>query len=116
MIHSVRFIVVLDTNVIYPVIVRDLLFWFAHYDMYTLKWSKHIFDEWQSVMERKGVPIDEAKKRIHPQSKMENGKFANDSTNQHIIKDNVRLSGVEASQLSVALFSASLLSASLFSD
>jgi hypothetical protein len=36
MIHSVRFTAVLDTNVIYPVIIRDLLFWFAHYDMYTL--------------------------------------------------------------------------------
>lgn len=64
MIHSVRFIAMLDTNVIYPVIVRDILFWFAHYDMYTPKWSKQIFDEWQSVMERKGVPANEAKRRI----------------------------------------------------
>lgn len=55
MIHSVRFIAVLDTNVIYPVITRDLLFWFAYYDMYTPKWCKHIFDEWASVMQRKGV-------------------------------------------------------------
>ncbi len=55
MIHSVRFTAVLDTNVIYPVIIRDLLFWFAHYDMYTPKWSRHIFDEWKSMMERKGV-------------------------------------------------------------
>ncbi len=46
MIHSVRFTAVLDTNVIYPVIIRDLLFWFAYYDMYTPKWSNHIFDEW----------------------------------------------------------------------
>jgi hypothetical protein len=46
MIHSVRFIAVLDTNVIYPVIIRDLLFWFAYYDLYTPKWSDHIFDEW----------------------------------------------------------------------
>lgn len=64
MIHSVRFTAVLDTNVIYPVIIRDLLFWFAHYDMYTPKWSHHIFDEWRSVMERKGVPMDEAEKRV----------------------------------------------------
>src|SRR5690554_989125 len=49
MIHSVRFTAVLDTNVIYPVIIRDLLFWFAQYDMYTPKWSSHIFDEWKSV-------------------------------------------------------------------
>lgn len=64
MIHSVKFTVVLDTNVIYPVIIRDMLFWFAHYDLYTPKWSKHIFDEWYDVMLRKGVDAIEAKKRI----------------------------------------------------
>jgi predicted nucleic acid-binding protein len=64
MIHSVRFKCVLDTNVIYPIEIRDLLFWFAYYDMYTPKWSKHIFDEWQSVMERKGVSKKEALKRV----------------------------------------------------
>ena len=52
MIPSVRFQAVLDTNVIYPMILRDLLFWFAHYDLYTPKWSKHIFDEWEEVMIR----------------------------------------------------------------
>jgi len=61
---SVRFTAVLDTNVIYPVIIRDLLFWFAHYDMYTPKWSNHIFDEWKEVMERKGVSPEESNKRI----------------------------------------------------
>lgn len=55
---------VLDTNVIYPLISRDLLFWFAHYDLYTPKWSKHIFDEWEGVMIRKGLTQDEAKKRM----------------------------------------------------
>jgi len=64
MIHSVRFTVVLDTNVIYPVIIRDLLFWFAYYDLYTPKWSEHIFDEWKRVMIEKGVSEDEANKRI----------------------------------------------------
>jgi len=64
MIHSVRFTVVLDTNVIYPVIIRDLLFWFAHYDMYTPKWSKHIFDEWRMVMQRKGVSSLEIENRV----------------------------------------------------
>lgn len=63
MIHSVRFIAVLDTNVIYPVIIRDLLFWFAYYDLYTPKWSTHIFDEWYDVMLRKNVSPEEAKKR-----------------------------------------------------
>ena len=65
MIHSVQFTVVLDTNVIYPVIIRDLLFWFAHHDLYTPKWSKHIFDEWYGVMIRKGVAEDEAIKRVN---------------------------------------------------
>lgn len=64
MIHSVRFICVLDTNVIYPNDIRDLLFWFAHYDLYTPKWSKHIFDEWKDLMIRKGIPDIEASKRI----------------------------------------------------
>ena len=63
MIHSVRFISVLDTNVIYPIEIRDLLFWFAYYDLYTPKWSKHIFDEWADVMKRKGVSEEEILKR-----------------------------------------------------
>jgi len=63
MIHSVRFTCVLDTNVIYPIEIRDLLFWFAHYDLFTPKWSNHIFDEWEDVMDRKGVNDNEIKKR-----------------------------------------------------
>lgn len=64
MIHSVRFTAVLDTNVIYPVASRDILFWFAHYDLYTPKWSIHIFDEWKDVMVRKGISQDEAEQRV----------------------------------------------------
>lgn len=64
MIHSIRFICVLDTNVIYPIEIRDLLFWFAYNDMYTPKWSAHIFDEWKDVMKRKGVSEEEALKRV----------------------------------------------------
>lgn len=60
MIHSVRFKAVLDTNVIFPVVIRDLLFWFAHFDLYTPKWSHTIFDEWKEVMIRKGVKESEA--------------------------------------------------------
>ena len=63
MIHSVKFTCVLDTNVIYPIEIRDLLFWFAHFELYTPKWSKHIFDEWASVMKRKGIEEDEVNKR-----------------------------------------------------
>ena len=69
MIHSVRFKAVLDTNVIYPVIIRDLLFWFAFYDLYSPKWSSNIFDEWISVMERKGVSFEEAQKRVQVANK-----------------------------------------------
>lgn len=65
MIHSVRFTCVLDTNVIYPIEIRDLLFWFAHYDLFTPKWSNHIFDEWKDVMDRKGITQEEIKKRTN---------------------------------------------------
>jgi predicted nucleic acid-binding protein len=64
MIHSVRFTCVLDTNVIYPINIRDLLFWFASYDLFTPKWSRHIFSEWEKVMKRKGIPDEEIKKRL----------------------------------------------------
>jgi len=64
MIHSIRFTCVLDTNIILPIEIRDLLFWFAHDDLYTPKWSKHIFDEWEDVMRRKEVSDAEIKKRI----------------------------------------------------
>lgn len=62
MIHSVRFTCVLDTNVIYPIDIRDLLFWFASYDLFTPKWSKQIFIEWETVMKRKGISEEEIKK------------------------------------------------------
>ncbi|MEB2776784.1 PIN domain-containing protein [Algoriphagus sp. D3-2-R+10] len=65
MIHSVRFTCVLDTNVIYPIDIRDLLFWFASYDLFTPKWSKHIFCEWENVMKRKGISDEEIKKRLN---------------------------------------------------
>jgi len=64
MIHSTRFTCVLDTNVIIPIEVRDLLFWFAYDELYTPKWSKHIFKEWEAVMRRKDIPEDEISKRI----------------------------------------------------
>jgi hypothetical protein len=64
MIHSIRFTCVLDTNVIYPLEIRDLLFWFAHDELYTPKWSKHIFDEWENVMLQKGIREEEIRKRI----------------------------------------------------
>ncbi len=65
MIHSVRFTCVLDTNVIYPLWTRDLLLWFAYYDLYTPKRSANIFSEWIEVMKRKGVSEREIRKRIN---------------------------------------------------
>jgi predicted nucleic acid-binding protein len=50
--------------VIYPIDIRDLLFWFASYDLFTPKWSKHIFTEWEEVIKRKGITDDEIKKRL----------------------------------------------------
>lgn len=64
MIHSVKFKAVLDTNVIYPIVIRDLLFWFAFYELYTPKWSTTIFTEWATVMIRKEVTEQEAEKRV----------------------------------------------------
>jgi predicted nucleic acid-binding protein len=64
MIHSVQYIAVLDTNVIYPLEIRDLLLWFAHYDLFTPKWSKEIMNELDNLMLRKGVKKPERRKRI----------------------------------------------------
>lgn len=64
MIHSSQFKAILDTNVIYPIITRDILFWFAFYDLFTPKWSNHIFNEWKAVLIRKGVTELEAQNRI----------------------------------------------------
>jgi len=65
MIHSSKFICVLDTNVIYPITIRDILFWFAYEELYSPKWSKHIFDEWKDVMARKEVDEAEIEKRVN---------------------------------------------------
>lgn len=64
MIYSLRFTCVLDTNVIHPIDVRDMLFWFASFDLFTPKWSKHIFEEWENVMRRKGISEEEIMKRV----------------------------------------------------
>lgn len=55
MIHSVKFTCVLDTNVIYPIEIRDLLFWFAHYELYT-----HLKDFPEEVLEPYGMSAKRA--------------------------------------------------------
>jgi predicted nucleic acid-binding protein len=82
MIHSVRFTALLDTNVIYPIVVRDLFFWLAHYELYTPKWSKNIFDEWEKVMLEKGIERTEVLKRIQK---------ANDAFPDALVKDYEKL-------------------------
>jgi predicted nucleic acid-binding protein len=64
MVHSVRYTCVLDTNVIYPLEIRDLLLWFAHFELFTPKWSETIFEEWVNVMKSKGISEKEIKKRV----------------------------------------------------
>lgn len=64
MIRSVRFTAVLDTNVLFPLYCRDILLWFAHYELYTPKWSVHIFDEWEDVMRRQCMPEEKIQRQL----------------------------------------------------
>lgn len=64
MIHSIRFTCVLDTNVIYPIEIRDFLFWFAYYDLFTHKWSENIFEEWVRVMREKKIDEEQILERV----------------------------------------------------
>lgn len=64
MIHSVKFKALLDTNVMHPLVIRDLLLWLAAYDLFTPKWSENICEEWKRVILRKGHSEEEANKRI----------------------------------------------------
>lgn len=43
---SARYTAVLDANVLYPALLRDVLLSLAHSDLYSAKWSAHIRDEW----------------------------------------------------------------------
>jgi predicted nucleic acid-binding protein len=64
MIHSIQFTAVLGSHVSKPPDIRDLLMCFAFDQWYTPKWSKHVFDDWKSIMERKKVPTEQVKKRL----------------------------------------------------
>ncbi len=63
MIFSTKFTCLLDTNIIYPIEIRDLVFWFAHYNLFTIKWSRDIFEEWETVMKRNNIDPFEITKR-----------------------------------------------------
>lgn len=43
---SAFYTAVLDANVLYPAMLRDVLLSLAHADLYSAKWSVHIRDEW----------------------------------------------------------------------
>lgn len=43
---SAQYTAILDANVLYPALLRDLLLSLAHADLYSAKWSAHIRDEW----------------------------------------------------------------------
>ena len=94
MIHSVQFKALLDTNVLYPIVIRDLLFWFAHFDMYTPLWSDHIFLEWEKVFESKGIEKSKIRnsisltKKAFPDAIVENYEFLIPTLNLPDPKDN----------------------------
>ena len=43
---SAQYTAVLDANVLYPAMLRDVLLSLADADLYSAKWSVHIRDEW----------------------------------------------------------------------
>lgn len=43
---SSRYTAVLDANVLYPALLRDVLLSLAHADLYSAKWTPHIRAEW----------------------------------------------------------------------
>ena len=64
MISSVHFTAVLDTNVLYPLYVRDILLWYAHCGLFSPKLTNHIMTEWDDVMERKDIDKNIRESRI----------------------------------------------------
>lgn len=64
MIHSIRCTCLLDTNVLFPLEIRDILLWFAYYELFTPKWSEDIFQEWITIMRNKDIPEEIILKRI----------------------------------------------------
>lgn len=43
---SAKYTAILDANVLYPALLRDVLLSLADADLYSAKWSAHIRDEW----------------------------------------------------------------------
>src|ERR1700679_927627 len=54
MIHSSRFIAILDANVLYPAPVRDYLLHLASLQLYKPKWTIEIQEEWiRNLLEKR---------------------------------------------------------------
>lgn len=66
MVSSSKYTVVLDTNVLIPYYLRDLLLWMAWADMFTPKWSPHIIEEWKKYYRDKGESEKEIDEKINP--------------------------------------------------
>ena len=55
----------LDTNVLYPLVIRDILLWFAYEELFLPFWSKHVLMEWSRVMQRNGLTKTASQRRMH---------------------------------------------------
>lgn len=56
---SARYTAVLDANVLYPALLRDVLLSLAEADLYSAKWSAHIRDEWTRSLLRNRPGIED---------------------------------------------------------
>ena len=56
---SAFYTAVLDANVLYPALLRDVLLSLAHADLYSAKWSIHIRDEWTRSLLKDRPGLDE---------------------------------------------------------
>lgn len=65
--HSGKFTALLDANVLYPFLLRDLLLSLAQAYLYRPKWSRDIEDEWISHLsnDRPDVDTDTIKQAMH---------------------------------------------------
>lgn len=64
MVRSSKFTCVLDTNVLFPLHIRDYLFYLADAELYNPHWSQHIFAEWENLMIRKRFSKDKIKRAL----------------------------------------------------
>ena len=71
MIHSPKFIAILDANVLYPAPVRDLLLHLATFDLYKPKWTQTIQEEWKRnlLKKRPDLKTGQLDKTIHEMNK-----------------------------------------------